>query len=331
MNATRLSEPGSRGEHRPSGPLDPVAEKLAAAARYDPVWQGVTRRPAQETRDAYKALSGSTQPPAAGDAEDVPIPVEGGEIRARVYRASPAARAVIVWAHGGGFTFGGLDAIDGYMRALALATACTVVSVDYRLAPEHRFPTALHDMIAAIRWAIERRGTIAAADASIFVGGDSAGGNLATVAARKLGQAGDRTIAGQMLAYPCVENDDSECLRRFEPPYLTLEELSWFYDQYLPDRSRRHDPDFAPIHATDLDRLPPTLIITAEYDILTEPAERYGQRLAEAGVEVWVRRCPGMIHGFLTKDVFAGSSAGQANVKIAAFVDHALDAARQRS
>jgi acetyl esterase len=327
MNATRLTEPGSRGEHRPSEPLDPLAEKLAAASGNDPVWHGVTRRPAQETREAYKALAGSTQPPPAGDAEDVLIPVEGGEVRARVYRASLAARAVIVWAHGGGFTFGGLDSIDGYMRALALATACTVVSVDYRLAPEHRFPTALHDTIAVTRWAIARRGAIAAADALVFLGGDSAGGNLATVAARKLRQAGERAIAGQVLAYPCVENDESECLRRFEPPYLTLEELSWFYDQYLPDRSRRRDPDFAPIHAADLDRLPPTLIITAEYDILTEQAERYGRKLAEAGVEVWVRRYPGMIHGFLTKDVFAASSAGQANAEIADFVNRTLDAA----
>jgi acetyl esterase len=305
-----------------------VAEKLAAASRHDPIWQGVTRRPAQDTRDAYKALAGSAPSTSAGDSEDVLIRVEGGEVRARVYRASPAARAVIVWAHGGGFTFGGLDAIDGYMRALAFATGCTVVSVDYRLAPEHRFPTALYDMIAVTRWATERRGMIAAADAPIFVGGDSAGGNLATVAARKLRQAGEGAIAGQVLVYPCVDNDESECLRRFEPPYLTLEELSWFYDQYLPDRSRRRDPDFAPIHATDLNLLPPTLIITAEYDILTEQGERYGRKLAEAGVEVWMRRCPGMIHGFLTKDVFAESSAGQANVEIAAFVNRAIDSSR---
>jgi acetyl esterase len=330
MNATRLTEPWSRGEHRPSEPLDPVAEKLALASRRDPVWQGVTRRPAQETRDAYKALAGSAPSSPAGDSEDVLIPVEGGEVGARVYGASRAARAVIVWAHGGGFTFGGLDAIDGYMRALALATGCTVVSVDYRLAPEHRFPTALDDMIAATRWATARRGAIAAPDARIFVGGDSAGANLATVTARKLRRAGERAIAGQVLAYPCVDNDESEGLRRFEPPYLTLEELSWFYDQYLPDRARRRDPDFAPIHATDLDLLPPTLIITAEYDILAEQGERYGRKLAEAGVEVWMRRCPGMIHGFLTKDVFAESSAGQVNVEIAAFVNRAIDPAKRQ-
>jgi acetyl esterase len=199
------------------------------------------------------------------------------------------------------------------------------VSVDYRLAPEHRFPTALHDLIAAVHWVTARRGAIARADAALFLGGDSAGGNLATVAARKLRQAGAAPIAGQILAYPCVDDDASACLRRFEPPYLTLAELSWFYDQYIPDRSRRRDPDFAPIHAPDLAASPPTLILTAEHDILTEQGERYGRKLAEAGVQVEIRRYPGMIHGFLTKEDFAATSAGDANQEIAAFVTRTLE------
>jgi acetyl esterase len=172
---------------------------------------------------------------------------------------------------------------------------------------------------------IERRAEIAGGATPIILGGDSAGGNLATVAARKLRQGGERSICGQVLAYPCVDSDDAQAMRRFEPPYLTLAELSWFYDQYLPDQSRRRDPDFAPIYATDLHHLPPTLILTAEHDILTEPAERYGRKLAEAGVELQTERYPGMIHGFLTKDVFAQTSVAQANATIAAFVRQVLD------
>jgi acetyl esterase len=324
MMATEITEPWRDWEYRPSGPLDPLAERLAAATRDDPVWQGVMRRPAQATREAFAALAAAAGPRPADSAEDVLVAVENGDVRARIYRASARPLAIIVWAHGGGFTFGSLESIDSYMRALTLASGCAVVSVDYRLAPEHRFPTALLDMIAVTRWAIERRAAIAGAAAPIFLGGDSAGGNLATVAARKLRQAGDGAIRGQVLAYPCVDSDDSEAMRRFEPPYLTLAELSWFYDQYLPDRSRRRDPDFAPIYATDLARLPPTLILTAEHDILTEPAERYGRKLTEAGVEVEVRRYAGMIHGFLTKDIFAQSSVAQANAAIAAFVRQAI-------
>ncbi len=304
----------------PSGPLDPVAAEIAAYFQADPVWQGLKTRPVAQTRAAIKAATQPGEPRAVEHVADFGVPVDGGDIGLRFYRPVPKPRALIVWAHGGGFTFGSVDETDSFARALALATECAIASVDYRLAPEHKFPTAVDDVMRATRWLADRRAALAGGVVPIVLGGDSAGANLATVATRKLHETKACSIAGNVLAYPSTDNDDAASLRRFEPPFLTIQEISWFFDQYLPDRAARNHPDFAPLRATNLALLPRTFLITAEHDILTEQAEDYGHKLAAAGVEARISRYPGMIHGFLTMDVFFPSAAGAAMREINEFV-----------
>jgi acetyl esterase/lipase len=304
----------------PSGPLDPVAAEIAAYFQADPVWQGLKTRPVTETRAAIKAAMPPVELRAVGHIEDFRVPVTGGEIGLRLYRPVPRPAALIVWAHGGGYALGSVDELDSFARALAVETGCAVASVDYRLAPEHKFPTAVEDLMTATRWAAERRAELAGGLVPLVLGGDSAGANLATVATRKLHESKACLIAGSVLAYPSTDGDDAASLRRFVPPFLSVAEVSWFFDQYLPDRSARNHPDFAPLHATSLDQLPPTFIITAEHDILTEQAEDYGQKLKAAGVDVRISRHPGMIHGFLTMDVFFSGAAGKAMLEIGDFI-----------
>jgi acetyl esterase len=303
--------------YAPSGPVDPTAAALAALLTTVPAWRELTQRPAQETRARLQAAAVLAQPRA--DAEDLSAPSGDGAIPVRIYRGPGRPAGVIVWAHGGGFVLGSLDQLDAFGCRLRDETGCTVVSVDYRLAPEHRFPAALDDVLAATRWAAANRADLAHAEAKILLGGDSAGGNLAAVAARKLHEAGGCEIAGQVLAYPCTDNAQADSLRRFEPPYLTAEEMVWFLAQYAPDPATQRHPDFAPLYAEDLSMAPPALVITAEHDILTEQGEAYAQKLADFGVEARVRRYPGMIHGFVTKELFFAGAAGAAIGEIARF------------
>jgi acetyl esterase len=312
-------DPRAAGPYAPSGPVDPTAAALAAQMNTVAAWRELTRRPAHETRALFQA--GAAPPPPCPGAENVLVPADDDPVRVRVYRAAARPPAVIVWAHGGGFVLGSLDQLDAFACRLRDETGCTVVSVDYRLAPEHRFPAALDDVVAATRWVAANRAELAGADAKILLGGDSAGGNLAAVAARKLHEAADCEIAGQLLAYPCTDNADAASLRRFEPPYLTAEEMVWFLAQYAPDPAMRTHPDFAPLYAEDLSMAPPALVITAEHDILTEQGEAYARKLADFGVEVRVRRYPGMIHGFITKELFFGGAAGAAIGEIARFAE----------
>lgn len=319
-----MTEPAA--PYIPTGPVDPVAAGIAAFFQAEPSWQGLTSLPLADLRAAMRAAA----PPsdvAVEHVEDFRIPVAGGEIGLRLYRPVARPPAMIVWAHGGGFALGSIDEIDSYARALALETGCAVASVDYRLAPEHRFPTAVDDLLAATRWIDERLVVLAGARVPLVLGGDSAGANLATVVTRKLHAMQACSIAANVLAYPCTDNAQAASLRRFEPPFLTLTEVSWFMDQYLPGPDARIHPDFAPARATDLHLLPPSFIITAEHDIITEQAEAYGRQLAAAGVNVQTRRHTGMIHGFLTMDVFFPGAAGTAMRDIGDFIAQVTGAA----
>jgi acetyl esterase len=301
------------------GPLDPVASAIAAFFQADPVWQGMMTRPAAETRAAIKATTPISGTPAMEHVEDFRVPVAGGDIGLRLYRPISRPSALIIWAHGGGFTFGSVDESDNYVRALAAETRSAVISVDYRLAPEHKYPTAVNDLLAATLWVAQRIPELAGATVPLMLGGDSAGATLATVVTRKLHAAKTCCISANLLAYPSTDFDHPS-LQDFQPAFLTAEEIGWFFDQYLPDNSAPHDPDFAPLHAKDLAVLPPSLIITAEHDIITAQAEAYAWKLVAEGVEVSMSRHSGMIHGFLTLDVFFPGAAGQAMRDIAAFI-----------
>jgi acetyl esterase len=307
-------------DHMPPGPLDPIAALIADYFKTDPVWQGMLTRPVAETRAAIKAGTPQSLTPAMAHVEDFRVPVACGDIGLRLYRPTPHPPALIIWAHGGGFAFGSIDESDNFARALAAETGCIVASIDYRLAPEHKFPTAVNDVLAATLWIAARTSSLAGREVPLILGGDSAGANLATVVTRKLHAAQSCAIAGNVLAYPSTDGPDAASLRQFEPAFLNFAEMSWFIDQYLPDAAARRHPDFAPHHADDLALLPPSFIITAEHDIITAQAEAYGRKLAAAGVDVRMTRYPGMIHGFLTLDVFFPGAAGQAMRDITLFI-----------
>src|SRR5690348_3584387 len=180
--------------HVPEGPLDPVAAQIAGFFAADPGWNALKTNSIAETRAAIRAATPVTGEPAMQRVEEFQVPVAGGAIALRYYQPGPQPHAIIVWAHGGGFALGSLDEIDNFARFLAEQTGCAVASVEYRLAPEHRFPTAVEDMLAAIRWVADRRPELAGTNVPLVVGGDSAGATLVTVATRKLHEAGACSI-----------------------------------------------------------------------------------------------------------------------------------------
>jgi acetyl esterase len=256
--------------------------------------------PAPEMR-AFLAQMEAAAPagPDIYKVEDVAIPGPAGDIPARAYWPSEEPTAIIVYFHGGGWTLGTLKGYDSVLRKLAIACDAMVLSVDYRLAPEHRFPAALDDAKAATRWAVAHREALAGTAAKFLVAGDSAGGNLAAVVSQWARADKDLAISGQVLIYPCLDGDiDAPAMKQFEAPILTRDELAWFYDQYIPDRAQRVDPEFAPIRNPDLGALPPAFIASAEYDLLRDEGERYAARLQQAGNHVRSLLYSGMIHGF---------------------------------
>lgn len=258
--------------------------------------------PAREMRGFLTQMEAGIPPgPVLHHVEDKSIPGSHGEVPVRVYRPTGAPTAILVYFHGGGWTLGSLNGVDAVLRSLALRANATIVSVDYRLAPEHIFPAAIDDAFAATTWAFSQRAELARPNAPLFVGGDSAGGNLSAVVSQIARDAGTPTISGAVLIYPCVDGDiDAPALRKFDAPILTLDEIAWFYDQYVPSREQRTDPRFAPIRTPNLADLPPALILTAEYDLLRDEDERYAKRLEDTGCEVTLINYAGMIHGFFT-------------------------------
>ncbi len=284
---------------------------------------------AQEMRAWQAAMLPMLPPgPEVGSVEDCVIPAPHGGIAARVYRPAGPARALIVYFHGGGWTIGSLDGWDAALRRLVNASECAVLSVDYRLAPEHPFPAAVDDALTATRWALAEVKSIALDAVPVVVAGDSAGGNLSAVVSRLLCAEGvSPGLAAQLLIYPSTHGDiDAESLNRFESPFLTRDEVAWFFDQYVPDPSVRTDPRFAPLHAPRVDGLPPALVLTAECDLLCEEGEAYAERLRSEGVVIHVRRFEGSIHGFFTLDRGQLPHSGQAMEEITAFLKKVLPA-----
>ena len=228
----------------------------------------------------------------------------GGPIPLRVYRPTgvDAGAAACVYFHGGGFVLGGLESHDGLCQALAARAGCVLVSVDYRLAPEHRFPAAPHDALAAFAWVAAHADALGIDARRIAVAGDSAGGNLAAVVSQQTRGAAHRPCL-QVLIYPATDLTRSEAShRRFSQGFLLDEALlDWFVKAYLrtPERELR-DPLASPLFATDLTGLPPAHVVTAGFDPLRDEGEAYADALAEAGAVV-TRRCEeSLIHGFFS-------------------------------
>ncbi|MEH1058390.1 alpha/beta hydrolase [Micromonospora sp. CPCC 206171] len=227
------------------------------------------------------------------------VSVDAGGVAARLYRdGDHDAVPVVLYAHGGGWVMGGVDTHDGLCRHLAAASGWAVLSVDYRLAPEHPYPAAVDDMARALTWL---RGPGAARygldPGRIAVAGDSAGGHLAAVTARRARDAGTR-LAGQILICPVI--DPAADYPALDEYGLDREEMGFFWDAYAPPGVDRTQPDLDPLRA-DLTGLPPAVVITAELDLLSAEGERYAARLLAAGVPVTASRYQGLIHNFPRK------------------------------
>jgi len=207
---------------------------------------------------------------------------------------------LVVFYHGGGFVLGGLEEYDGLCRALCNASRARLLSVGYRLAPEYRFPAAVEDAVASLEYVATHMGELGVTPDRLVVAGDSAGGNLATVAAALT--RGKVKLRRQVLIYPAVSFDVSSYSHTEYSSglFLTRTQLEWFGRQYLSSQADVLDPRFSPILFEDLRGLPPTLIVTAEYDPLRDQGEGYAAKLAEQGVPVTRIRVGGMIHGFLS-------------------------------
>ena len=251
---------------------------------------------------AMKARLESFPPPPVAAVEDRAIPGPAGPIPIRVYHDSDAAdRPVLAYFHGGGHVIGSLDTHDTITRNLCREAECIVVSVDYRMGPEHRFPAAVDDCFATVRWLAEHGGGIGADSGRIAVGGDSAGGNLAAVIALLARDEGGPPLRHQLLVYPVA---DYRCrgasYERYARGYGTLEaeSMRWFQRHYLEDPAAAADWRASPLLAADHAELPPALVITAECDVLHDEGAAYAECLAASGTTCDHAAFPGMIHGF---------------------------------
>ena len=238
-------------------------------------------------------------PPVASVIDDL-----ADHVRVRIYRPSGSERTALVFLHGGGWVVGGLESHAPVCRALASRSGAAVVAVDYRLAPEHRFPAAVDDAWTALRWTARRFDRIA-------VGGDSAGGNLSAVIARRARDA-DLALALQVLVYPATDHGCSwpSYRQNASGPAFHTAEMEWFWRQYLTDPARGAEPDCSPLRAADLSGLAPALVLTAEYDPLRDEGEAYAEALRAAGVAVELERYDGLIHGFLRMPAVIGRADG---------------------
>lgn len=286
--------------------LDPQVESLLAEMAQIPATPLNQLRVDQARRQMAVATAGLGEPQDVVSVEDIPINVDGGNITLRVYRSSTDVSPAIVYFHGGGWVLGGIDTHDAYCRALANAAAAVVVSVEYRMAPEHLFPVAAEDCYAATKWVSENSEEIGAQAGRLAVAGDSAGGNLAAVVALMARDRGGPEIDLQVLIYPITDHDfETPSYRECGEGYmLTRDSMIWFWDHYCPNLGQRDSAYASPLRAADLSGLPPTLVQTAGFDPLCTEGDAYANKLKEAGVRVIHGRYDGMIHGFTRR--FAG-------------------------
>ncbi|SEI48893.1 alpha/beta hydrolase fold domain-containing protein [Paraburkholderia diazotrophica] len=281
--------------------LDPQAQAildLMAAAGSPPL---ETRTP-EEARVAASRLQALSGPPEdVAKVENRTIAGAAGEIPVRIYTPQGGGPfPALVFFHGGGWVIGDLDIVDVPCRRIANRAGCVVVSVDYRLAPEHKFPTAVEDAYAVTEWLAANGSTVAVDASRLAVGGDSAGGNLAAVVALIAKDKATFALRHQVLLYPVTNHDfgTGSYRENGDGYYLTRAAMQWFWQHYLSDTRDGRHPYASPILADDHRGLPPALVITAEYDPLRDEGEAYAQRLASAGVPVRAERYSGMIHGF---------------------------------
>ncbi len=309
--------------------LDPQVEKIL-------LWSRRARAPeyyeigAQAAREHYERAAGTLDipTPALHEVQDFEMPLAGRSLHVRQYAPWPHTwsepRPTLLYFHGGGFTIGSVNTHDRVCRVLALGGDCLVFSVDYRLAPEHRFPAAADDAFEALAWVHSEAASLGIDLARLAVGGDSAGGTLAAASAIHARDQGWPLVL-QLLIYPGLSPDQrTESHQRLADGYL-LDSLTiqWFFEQYLRSPEDRLDWRFAPLLAPDLRGVAPAWIAAAEYDPLHDEALAYEQRLREAGVPVELADYPGMIHSFFQHGGFV-PAAGRAHADASAALRRAF-------
>lgn len=281
--------------------LDPTIAALLEASKGQPSVEALSPADARAAMDArvapIKALG-----PAVPDTHERDIDGPGGPLRLRIYRpAGDGPFPIVVFTHGGGWVLCSLDSHDNVCRELCVGAGAIVVSVDYRLAPEHRFPAAVDDSMAALHWVGAHAAELGGDPARIAVAGDSAGGNLAAVMALRARDERGPRLVGQLLVYPVTDypSDAMPSYAANDAYGLSRAAMEHYWMQYLGD-APADAPYAAPLRATDLAGLPPALVITAEYDVLRDEGEAYGGKLQAAGVPVEVIRYDGVNHGFFS-------------------------------
>jgi acetyl esterase len=282
--------------------------------------QSMAGLPATDVMEISTMREVSLAPPAlnptpVGRVEDRRIPGPAGEIPVRIYTPEGSGPfPLIAFFHGGGFVLCSLETHDELCRAMCRDAGAVVVSVDYRLAPEAKYPAAADDCYAATAWCAAHAAELGADAARLVVAGDSAGGNLAAVTALRARDLGAPRIRHQVLIYPATHCDfDTPSYRENAQGYfLTADAMRWFWAHYLENPAQASEPYACPAHAADLKGLPPATVITAEYDPLRDEGEDYAAQLRAAGVPVVLKRYDGMIHGFVSMgDVFDDARAAQ--------------------
>jgi acetyl esterase/lipase len=284
-------------------PVDPQVQFLLdqLAALDTPPINNLTPEYVRQQSRAQIAFFGEPEPIA--HIENRTILGPQGDIPVRIYTPDGSGIfPLLVFFHGGGWVICDLDTHDGLCRGLANQASCVVVSVDYRLAPEHKFPAAPEDCYAATKWVAEHAAQLHGDASRIAVAGDSAGGNLTAVISQMARDRGGPPLIFQLMIYPATDFTMSSPSidENAEGYYLTKDDMIWFTNHYLNNEDDKRNPQASPLFAANLQELPPAFIITAEYDPLRDEGEKYGQRLKEAGVPVTIHRYNGVIHGFVS-------------------------------
>jgi acetyl esterase len=285
-------------------PLHPTVVAMAEAMRQNPDFRQTSELTPQAAREGYRALPTLLGPPPEVSAvQDRTIEGPAGALRVRVYTPKNAVgpQPVLLFLHGGGWVIGDLDTHDRECRILCNDTPCLVVALDYRLAPEHPYPAAVEDTWAALQWVARHAGELGGDATRIAIGGDSAGGNLAAIAALRARDAGGPALRAQLLIYPSVAGElltYPSHTENADAPFLPLASIRYFRAHYLGAIETTKDPEVAPIYAASHSHLPPALIITAEFDPLRDEGRAYARKLEEAAVDVRLIEYAGMPHMF---------------------------------
>jgi acetyl esterase len=287
-------------------PLDPQAKALLDFLGFTTL-PGIETLTPPEARDRFRALTDARKQMGANEpvhrVEDVRIPGPAGEIPIRIYTPTVSTPApMLIYFHGGGWVLGDLDSHDHVCRSMANTVECVVASVDYRLAPEAKFPAAVEDSYRALEWIAANERELGIDRGRIAVGGDSAGGNLAAVISLMARERNGPMPVYQVLIYPATDMRmiAASMEENAEGPLLTRAAMAWFIEHYLRGEQDKLDPLASPLLAADLSGLPAAFILTAECDPLRDEGEQYGRRLEQAGVPVEIKRYAGMPHGFFS-------------------------------